>query len=86
MDNPTPAKIEVLKIEKIGELFNNLDDQCVRSIVAIKSNKDPVVHLVAVPHALAERMAAMCLLFGIKATYVEVTPDDFGEMGSAGNA
>lgn len=73
-------KVEILKIEKLAQVFEGVGPKTVRSIVAIKDGVNPRIHLMAVPHELADKMDIAMKLIDVQMSYVEVVHDDFGEV------
>lgn len=73
-------KIQIIKIEKMAKLFEDLDINSVKFIVAIKEGSKPAVHLLAVPHSLVDKFEKFFQIAGIRMDYIQVIPDDFGEL------
>lgn len=75
-----PKKVQILKIEKLGHIFDDINDgKTISSLIAIKDEKQPLVYLVAVPAHLMPTLINGMKFLGVKSTFKEVTNDDFGD-------
>lgn len=74
---PEERKIQAMKMDKLRELVQGIDDNTIKSIVAFKSGSVPLLYFIAVSQSVMPRVDKMFEAMNIKTSFVDMTESDF---------
>lgn len=74
--------MDAIKVEVLNALFNDLSAKCVTSVIAIKTERKAMMHLMSVPQHLVKKIEEVFAENNITLIHVPVFEGDFGPVES----